>query len=199
MSRGVDGATELVPPDPDGYPEFFSDSFADTVGVDLVDLAPPTPTLGLVEPATVQVTAATWIRTDSMPPSPTATWPCSLLSALLPTLDGVPAYPLGDFIASPFGTFKTVPEDFIGPYATSISRIMKHLVDALESGGVDRDRHLAIATSWYAAAPALLSQPANLCRAQRGSPPRSFQTVPEKRLCSFPRRVAMRLRQVPRS
>ena len=41
VSRGVDGATESVAPDPNDYPEYFLDSFANTVGVDLVDLTPP--------------------------------------------------------------------------------------------------------------------------------------------------------------
>ena len=38
------------------------------------------------------------------------------------------------------------------PYAPAMSRIMKHLVDALESEGFDRERRLAIAIRWHAAA-----------------------------------------------
>ena len=50
--------------------------------------------------------------------------------------------------------------DFMGSYATAMPRIMEHLVDALESDGGDRERRLAIAIRWYAAAPQLfLSQP----------------------------------------
>ena len=41
------------------------------------------------------------------------------------------------------------------PYATAMSCIMEHLVDALKSGGVDRERRLAIAIRLYAAAPQL--------------------------------------------
>ena len=75
----------------------------------------------------------------------------------LPSSPGsILAYPLDDFFASPFNTSETAPKGFVGPYATVMPRIMKHLVDALESGGVDRKRRLAIATRWYAAAPQLL-------------------------------------------
>ena len=41
VSRGVDGAMESVALDPNDYPGYFSSFFADTVGVGLVDLAPP--------------------------------------------------------------------------------------------------------------------------------------------------------------
>ena len=73
------------------------------------------------------------------------------LGSLPNSLDSVLAYPLDDFFVTPFNSFKTVPNDFMEPYTIAMSRILKHLVDALESSGVDRERRLAIAVRWYAA------------------------------------------------
>ena len=155
MFSGVDGATESVAPDPNEYPEYFSDSFADTVGVDLVDLTPPMPNFGnggtgngaSESDEDLHGLGAPFANGDPamLPP----------LGSLPNSLDSVLAYPLDDFFASPFNTFKTVPKDFMESYATAMSRIMKHLGDALESDGVDRERRLALAIRWYAAAPQL--------------------------------------------
>ena len=115
------------------------------------------------------------------------------LGSLPNSLDSVLAYPLDDFFVSPFNTFKTVPKYSMEPYASSMTRIMKHLVNALESGGVDRERRLAIAIRWYAAAPQLFFRNPRIS-VERNGPPRTFQAVLERRLCSFSRTVATRLR-----
>ena len=104
------------------------DSFADTVGVDLVDLTPPDAGTG---------NGAS--ESDDEDPhgldAPFANGDPAMvppLGSLPNSLDSVLAYPLDDFFVSPFNTFKTVPKDFMEPYATYMSRIMKHLVGALE-------------------------------------------------------------------
>ena len=147
------------PPRPDDYPVYYSLEFATAAATTMDQLTPPSPEEGETPPDLDRDSTAELLGRDG----PTELDPSVRVDGKLPkSLECVDAFPLHDFLCSPFNHVAFIHVSHQENWARCYHRITRAMLEAVESVGPERDRLLRTATRWYTGMPQILLRRGNI-------------------------------------